>query len=215
MESTTFEFQRRTKIDRDTYNKQRAYPAVTQLVRNAQGTIVRKLCRGYEQRHLPIKVDRICVHTTNGNLGTDSKDEWAFLLNSPDVSCFYGVGKDGSIVRFLQPAAAVAWTQGTCIVGWNNYNTVGIECHFTPGESWTSEMRVSLTNLILELAYEYTINVSEAWRVETHRRIAIPTGRKVDPSGWPDDEFYEWRDWLCTVLWPNYQRFRRSLAGQV
>jgi hypothetical protein len=36
--------------------------------------------------------------------------------------------------------------------------------------------------------------------IETHRAIALPHGRKVDPSDWSNADFYAWRESLYTPV---------------
>jgi hypothetical protein len=56
--------------------------------------------------------------------------------------------------------------------------------------------------------------------VETHRKIALPAGRKKDPAGWDDAAFYAWRATLAPVSppqspdAPKRYRVRRVLISQ-
>ena len=77
----------------------------------------------------------------------------------------------------------------------NNNNSIGIECHYTPkdgGEgAWTSAMHEALTELVKMLIKKH--NITSPDMIETHRRVAVPKGRKIDPSGFSDVDFYVWR----------------------
>ena len=147
----------------------------------------------------------IVVHTTNGRVGTGFGSEANFLYTTDDVSAHFLVGKDGQIVKFLDPLKHRAWHAGAVITQrWNNNNSIGIECHYTPGEGiWPSAMRDSLTELVKYLMAQFHITLPA--NIETHRYIAIPKGRKVDPSGFPDAEFYVWRSRLFEPDMTHYR----------
>lgn len=210
-----FAHQRLINIDRTTYDKAAKYPAVLREYRNAYGAIYRRECRGYEQR-IGKPPTRWVIHTTNGKKGSSFAGEARFLLDNPyaatdkPVSAHYLVGKQGQVVRFLRPDTYVAWCVGTSALGWNNFQTINVECHLTRGETFTVAMKDALTRLLLEGSYAYGIDLGNATNVETHRAIATPLGRKVDPSGWDDDHFYEWRGYLSDTLWPEYREFLRA-----
>jgi N-acetyl-anhydromuramyl-L-alanine amidase AmpD len=166
-------------IDRDTYFKP-------------------KFCKpgfGYTTRHAgQPQPSRIVIHTTNGRVGSSFDAECTFLAESKSVSAHYLVGKQlGQLVRFLVPQIHVAWHTGSAISGFGNVETIGIECHLTPGEPWTRPMRDQLTQLVLDLCVIYPIGDVRT-ETRTHREIALPPGRKIDPSGWDDLDFEAWRE---------------------
>lgn len=68
---------------------------------------------------------------------------------------------------------------------YSNFYSIGVEVHFTPKEGhWRGEMWAGLTRLArLYPDLEYV----------THRFIARPRGRKIDPSGVTDVQFENWR----------------------
>lgn len=73
---------------------------------------------------------------------------------------------------------------------YNNNNSIGIECHYTPGENtYLPDMQSALTELVISLQNQFSIVT-----IETHRNVAIPKGRKVDPSHISDVEFYLWKE---------------------
>lgn len=157
-----------------------------------------KLCQpgqGYGLRGAQPQPTRIIVHTTNGNKGTTFEGEASYLQASKIVGAHYLIGKSGQIARLLVPQFHVAWHAGTCKAGWSNAQTIGIECHFTPGDAptWPPAMLDSLTLLVLELTQVYTIGDLRT-EVETHRAVALPAGRKIDPSGLDDLTFHLWRE---------------------
>ncbi len=137
----------------------------------------------------------ILVHTTNGNLWTQFDSEVRYLYYSNVVGSHYIIGKQGQVVQLLHPRYR-AWHAGAVYDSrYNNNNSIGIEVHYTPGEgSWTSLMYQRLTELVRQLKMEYKIFSTEL--VERHRRVAIPAGRKIDPSGMTDVRFQVWRNGL-------------------
>lgn len=109
------------------------------------------------------------------------------MINSPDVSAHYLVGKNGDIVQMLDPTGYMAWHTGKTkdITKYGNPHAIGVEVHFSPSEGiWTGEMWDAIT----ELARKYI----ELEKV-THRGIATPPGRKIDPSGITDEGFSYWK----------------------
>jgi len=162
-------------IDKTTYNKVRLYPPEK----------FDQFHRGYAGiRILP---KSIVVHTTNGKKGTLFENEAKFIYESQDISAHYLVGKDGRIVEFLSPHI-VAYHAGAIWPAYKYFGnpySIGIECHHAVGETWTLEQKKALFDLCRILVRQYTITL-----IETHRRIAKPNGRKIDPSDFPDSEFY-------------------------
>lgn len=169
-------------IDRTTYAKPRVLP---------EG-------RGYSRRSRTIRA--IVIHTTNGNKGSTFAGEARYLQTSTQVSAEYLVGKNGEIAELLDPVRYAAWHTGLAISGWENQDTIGIECHHAVGDTWPAAQMDALTALVRYLMARYNIPVD---RVQTHRYIARPVGRKVDPSDWSDAAFYAWRDTLEASAGPN------------
>lgn len=156
----------------------------------------------------------IIIHTTNGKHGTSLSGEANFLANSRDVSAHYLIGKQGQMIEFLDPSRFIAWHVG-CTKNdaqWGNEVSIGIEIHHTPSEGRVNEaQRYATTKLVQQLMQQYNI---PAHRIETHRAVAVyckghplagRLGRKVDPSGWSDAEFYAWRE---TLTKPQLARYR-------
>lgn len=105
----------------------------------------------------------------------------------------------------LDPLNFMAWHTGRTrdINKYGNPHAIGVEVHFTPGEGfWTGEMWEGIT----AIARKYPL----LERV-THRYIAIPTGRKIDPSG-VTDEFFAY--WASNILRP-YSMYRTSVRTNV
>lgn len=150
----------------------------------------------YRQGAIP---KSIIIHTTNGQRYSSYKSEANYIYTTPKISAHYLIGKQGQITQFLNPLTMRAWHAGAVNdPRFNNNNSIGIECHYTPGEGfWTEQMRQALSWLVQMLAKKHLIALPEL--VDTHRRVAIPKGRKIDPSGFEDAEFYVWRNRLFEV----------------
>lgn len=183
---------------------------------------------GYGRRPPGVVPSSILIHTTNSpHKNTAFADEAKYLRNSTAVSAHYLVGKAGQIAQILDPSWE-AWHAGVALPPWKNDFSIGIENHVSQGEQWTDAMHDALTWLVRKLMAQYSIKQA---LVETHRKVALPAGRKTDPEGWPDTFFYAWRDRLddapppppptparfVTVGLPIYQRSTRSgpLAGHL
>lgn len=148
---------------------------------------------------------RILVHTTNGRMHSSFESECKYLtFTAKDVGAHYLVAKDGRVVRMLNPRTEVAWHAGACTTGWDNNTAIGIEMHYTPGESVSLDQIVACGNLILDLCAVYPIGELRT-HLMGHRHVAIHTkgplrgklGRKIDPSNMTDMFFHGWRDDLA------------------
>lgn len=141
---------------------------------------------GYSLRNPKLPYNSLVIHTTNGRKGTTFTNEVNYLLNSPNVSAHYVVSKEGVIVQMLEPSRFMAWHTGTTkdLMKYGNPYAIGVEVHYTPGEGlWTGKMWEAITFL----ARKY-----DALEKVTHRDIAVPVGRKIDPSGVTDRSFLNW-----------------------
>lgn len=154
--------------------------------------------KGWDYRQ-GVNPKSIIVHTTNGAKFSNYRSEANYIYTTPKISAHYLVGKEGQITQFLDPSTMRAWHAGAVNdPRFNNNNSIGIECHYTPGEgSWTTAMHDALTYLVRMLATKHNITTPDL--IDTHRRVAIPKGRKIDPSGFGDAEFYVWRNRVLIV----------------
>lgn len=177
--------------------------------------------RGYSVRSG--KPSSIVIHTTSApTKNTAFPSEAKYLRDSPLVSAHYLVGKSGQIAQILHPDLE-AWHAGgiqvngkrTAIAAFDNEHSIGIETHVSQGESWTEPQRAALTWLVRWLMALYSIPPE---MVETHRKIALPAGRKRDPEGWPDAAYYAWQTTLVSLPQspeePMRYRARRILISQ-
>lgn len=153
---------------------------------------------GCEPRPPGVSPASIVVHTTNGAIGSAFEREALYLRDNNQstparrVSAHYLVGKNGRVAQIV-PDYLTAYHAGVSVSGFGNSHSLGIECHLTPGEAWMPAQREALTALVNQLMQTYRIPRA---KVETHRAVALPKGRKVDPSEWSDRDFYAWRDRL-------------------
>jgi hypothetical protein len=148
---------------------------------------------GYDHRPAGTRPSAIVVHTTNGRKGSSFAGEASFLFNSVNVSAHYLVGKDGRIAQIL-PTDLRAWHAGQAEPEYLNSRSIGIECHHSVGDDWPVAQLEALTWLVRELMVQFGIAPD---RIDTHRRVALPPGRKVDPSDWVDNEYYSWQATLA------------------
>jgi hypothetical protein len=140
-------------------------------------------------------------------------DEAKFLFESSLVSAHYLVGKDGAVVRFLDPKRWAAWHAGNARTGWGNDKSIGIELHHSVGDPpYPAAQFAALGALLASLSALFNIPFG---MVETHGQIAIagPYDRKHDPSDWPHADFIRWRDSLAQIpppVSPPSARYRAS-----
>jgi len=140
---------------------------------------------GYNLRNQVNPYRTLVIHTTNGKPNSNSSAELEFLVKSPNVSAHYFISKVGKVYQILDPAKYTAWHAGEVSKDdYSNTFAIGVEVHFTPKELyWNGFMWAGLTTL----AREYS-NLE----LVTHRQIAKPVGRKIDPSGVTDIQFVNW-----------------------
>ena len=143
----------------------------------------------------------IVIHSTSNprEKNTPFASEAIFLYRAANVSAHYLIAKDGRIVQFLDPAGWMAWHAGGKQAGgsWTakpeyaNPASIGIELHHSVGDPPYPHLQIdALTWLVRDLMGMFRIGTS---LIDTHRAIALPQGRKSDPSDWDDPSFYAWR----------------------
>ncbi len=185
-------------IDTKTYNKVNKYPNRNTI----RGHPREGLYRGYGSSKRYASAWRtsfraILIHTTNGNAKSKFENEADFLLNSEDVSANYLVGQQHQIAQIVDPRV-MAWHSGDCYDNdYENPTSIGIEIHWTPQlGKLPDKMIYDVTDLVRYLISRYpSIN-----KIDTHRSQAKPKGRKIDPSGWDDTRFYEWRSSILVPI---------------
>lgn len=149
------------------------------------------------------------VHTTNNpNKNTKPWNEATFLRDSPDVSCGDFIDKNGNVYIIL-PDDLLAWHSGAALAPFTNRHSFGTELHVSVGETPTQAQLDSLAYRIQQRRAKYGTTKE---RIDTHRAVALPKGRKSDPEGWPDAAFYAWRDSLFVPTEPDYAKLWGELA---
>lgn len=183
-------------IDKVSYNKAQRIPYNPN---RACGYMPRPLGR--------LDIRAAIIHTTNGRKGTTLHQEAEYITTSRNISAHYLIGKQGQIIQFLDPSLYIAYHAG-CVKStvFSNVFAIGIEMHNTPSEGHcTSAQLESLDELVRYLISKY--DIQERY-IETHRGVAVfcsgknkgKLGRKIDPSGFPNNEFYAWRSTLYTKV---------------
>lgn len=126
----------------------------------------------------------VVVHSTEGARGSSFASEAIYLRDSPAVSAHYLVGQAGQITRLLDPLW-IAWHAGAAMwqgAGAVNARSIGVELHHRAGELYPAVQLAALQWLVRELGTVYP--TLEA--VASHRAIALPAGRKSDPTNLDD-----------------------------
>jgi N-acetyl-anhydromuramyl-L-alanine amidase AmpD len=147
----------------------------------------------------------VIIHTTSNKRATRFQTEAEFLCDSKDVSAHFLISKTGEIIQFLDPLKWQAWHAGAALPAYLNARSIGIEHHVSIGEAWTEVQHAASTWLVRQLMQQFSIT---PLRIDTHRAVALPKGRKSDPTGWDDGSFYAWRDALAVSLPPTRYRVR-------
>lgn len=174
-----------------------------QIYRNFPKERINVLGEGYYTRpNVPYR--SIIIHTTNGNAGSLFENEARYLQTSKQVGAHYLVGKRGQI-EYIVPLKYKAYHTGqTRHISMRNEYAIGIEVHFTPKEiEWTAEQWYALTWLVRQMP---------SIPLYTHRYVAVPLGRKIDPSGVTNMAFDFWKNnihqnWkiIETIVHANYR----------
>jgi N-acetylmuramoyl-L-alanine amidase-like protein len=163
-------------MDTETYNKAQKY----------------RPGRGYEARVNP--PTSIIVHSTSSLVkNTLFANEAKFLYESSLVSAHYLIGKDGAIVRFLDPRKWAAWHAGNTIPAFLNQRSIGVELHHSVGDPPYPDAQLNaLSALLRSLWGLFNIPIE---RIETHGQVALPGPykRKTDPSDMTYAEFRAFR----------------------
>lgn len=150
--------------------------------------------QGYDRRPGNRDPISIVMHSTNNRKKTTFDSEGDWLRDAGSVSATYLVGEDGRIALTC-PEELRPWHAGAVLdQTFNNANSIGIELHISVGGRPTAAMLVSVTWLVEDIMRRRRI---PRHLIETHRKVATPHGRKSDPEGWSDRDFYLWRSNLA------------------
>lgn len=142
------------------------------------------LVDGWEKRgHGPMNsvTSIICHHTAGPNNGKNYPSLGTVQNGRPGLAgplAQIGIGRDGTIYVI---ASGVAYHAGkVASTKHNNWNAIGIEAENNGvGEKWGDEIMESYVLFVRALVDEFKLPLSA---VLGHKEVAIPKGRKIDPS---------------------------------
>lgn len=148
------------------------------------------LVDGWEKRgHGPMNsvTSIICHHTAGPNNGKNYPSLDTVQNGRPGLAgplAQIGIGRDGTIYVI---ASGVAYHAGkVASTKYNNWNAIGIEAENNGvGEKWGDEIMESYVLFVRALVDEFKLQLSA---VLGHKEVAVPKGRKIDPS-FDMDEF--------------------------
>jgi hypothetical protein len=139
------------------------------------------------------------VHSCEGRpAGNEEQSSIPWLTNpASKVSSHYYITRAGTIYQ-LVPLDRAAWHAGVSALDGvesvdNSLNdaSVGIELeHRAGGPSYPMAQLDALAWLLRYLMERYPAMTTE--RIVSHRAVALPRGRKNDPSDWSEDAFRAW-----------------------
>lgn len=160
-------------------------PYYTGLARVAKKT-GRKVVEieGWEKRgHGPMSGVKsiICHHTAGPNNGKNYPSLGTVQKGTASISgplAQFGIGRDGTIYVI---AAGLSYHAGRVAnTAHSNSYAIGIEAENNGvGEAWGTEIMESYVRLVRALLEEFSLPLSA---VLGHKEIAVPRGRKIDPS---------------------------------
>lgn len=130
------------------------------------------------------EISAIVLHSGEGTRASDLET----LVKSTGekaVSAHFYICRDGTIYQLVDVSRR-AWHAGES--NWNDFS-IGIECEHKDGQDWPLAQLAAVTALCKMLIGQYGI---KAERVVSHRAIAIPFGRRNDPSNWSDLQIGSW-----------------------
>ena len=139
----------------------------------------------YNNRPPNMAIDSLVIHTTEGPWPDDI--EWLCSKTSRKSS-HYVISPAGEVYEIVDPAKR-AWHAGVSYyAGRWEYNdfSIGIELSHVESSSYPAAQRAARDALVRQLIPQYNI---PAELVVTHRWIAVPAGRKIDPTDWSDSSF--------------------------
>lgn len=139
---------------------------------------------GWEKRgHGPMSEVKsiICHHTAGPNNGKNYPSMSTVKNGSkalPGPLAQFGIGRDGTIYVIAAGLSYHAGKVGSTAHG--NASAIGIEAENNGlGEPWGDEIMESYVKLVAALIKEFKLPLSA---VLGHKEVAVPRGRKIDPS---------------------------------
>lgn len=163
----------------------------------------------FNERPEGMAIAAAVIHTTEG--AWDSDAEWLCNPDS-DVSTHFVVSPPGKVFQLVAPDFR-AWHAGDSYYAgrddWNDFS-IGIEISHRAGESYPIAQLGALDELCRFLIPCYSIPPE---LVAKHAWVAIPAGRKSDPTNWPDPQFNEWVSSLYATIPPIDPLRVRTIPG--
>lgn len=148
--------------------------------------------RNHDSR--PSGISAIVIHSCEGAPPGNEQASSLPWLCSPNsgVSSHYYVTREGAIFQ-LVPDGRRAWHAGTSVLdGVADVNdfSLGVELEHRVGSApYPPTQLDALAWLLNDKRDTYQIPLS---RIVSHRAVARPSGRKGDPSDWPEPAFRAW-----------------------
>lgn len=115
------------------------------------------------------------------------------------VSAHYYVDRLGHIYQLVDDSKR-AWHAGaSSLLGRTNWNdfSIGVESEHKKGQNWPQVQVQALHDLFTMLVAKYGI---QEQYIRGHKEIAVPAGRKPDPTDWPTPELRIWIHGLYVKL---------------
>lgn len=149
----------------------------------------------HDARPAPGVIGAIVIHSCEGKpAGNEERSSLPWLCNpAAKVSSHYYITRAGLTYQLVADDRR-AWHAGASQLNGhpdlNNWS-IGIELeHREKSAAYPPAQIAALTLLCNQLMARYAIPVAN---VVTHRAIALPLGRKDDPTDWPAPDFLTWR----------------------
>lgn len=179
-------------IDVRSYDKAARWPTLTTLPNG------RRMGRGYEARQARQVLRGIILHSSEDRPGQTFAGLCGYLRDSATVSTHYVISRAGGIVRTLDPGPYLAYHAGVSRGAFGpacNLYTVGIELmHTRGGPDYTAAQLGALAWLCRVLMADHP-TIARAG-IQLHRAVALPAGRKADPTDRSDQW---WAAWIAAL----------------
>lgn len=123
----------------------------------------------------------VCHHTATSKAASGDYPSLAIVRDGrsdlPGPLSQLGLGRSGTVYVI---AAGVSWHAGeTFTDSQDNWHAIGIEAEADGLSSWPDEQIDAYARLCAALCEHYDLDVT---RVQGHKEVAAPKGRKVDPN---------------------------------
>jgi len=138
------------------------------------------------------RVRSLVLHTCEGSLPHPRESSLPWLCSrASEVSCHYYVCRDATVFQLVdddQEAWHAGVSQLSGLTGWKAFS-IGIELEHHEGQGWLAVQKAALAALCQSLIQQYTIAQG---LIVAHRWIAVPAGRRHDPTDFSDPDLKRW-----------------------